>query len=278
VSTGETSSTPAPTGTPTHATPAVTGPVPTTPPTAPTTTSSTTPATAGAPAAGSALTVAAAAGTPIATVQLSRSAATVYPVKDGYRDSVRFDVRGFTADQQPVGVTGTAELKKSGSTVKSWSLNGANTSLTWNGRVGSAVKTGVYTLLVTARSNDGTTHTASTTVQVLSQHLVTRTATAKSKVTAKATTATMPKAVKKALALGRVSLRLRTVATVHGKASLVFASGSAKRSIALRSGTRTTAALAVPKSFSKVTVEHVWKKGTRLRSATAIWSYKALVR
>lgn len=108
------------------------------------------------------------------TVQ--RSLSTVYPVKDGYRDSVVLTVRPTVAGPASAKVTGSAKLTRAGRTAKRWSLRSGVNRLTWNGRVGGAVKPGRYTLTVTAKGPQGAARTVRTAVVVSAKRLVTRTA------------------------------------------------------------------------------------------------------
>lgn len=253
-------------------TPAV--PLPADPPTASPGGSSTTIVAAPAPAV-----TAVPPPTALADIALERSTTTVYPVKDGYRDAVRFSVRTIDGTGAAVTVRGTATLSRAGRTVRTWRLDGKRSLLTWDGRVHGAVRAGVYRLAVTAWSGDGTRRTATTTVRVVADHLRRDAVVVRSTIGASDITAAMPKRLIAAFAKGAVSCRVRTVASVKGPAKLVFSNDGVSRSLRLRNGTHTTPALVVPKGFEQVTIHHRWKRGdVHLKSVQAIWTYYSLVR
>lgn len=113
----------------------------------------------------------------VTKLAVQRSVSTVFPVKDGYRDSVTFTVTPSITGPKSVQVTGTAKLTRAGRTARSWKLHAGVDRLVWNGKVGSAVKPGRYTLTVQAKGPQGGTRTARTTVSVSAKRLVTRIAT-----------------------------------------------------------------------------------------------------
>jgi hypothetical protein len=99
----------------------------------------------------------------------------------------------------------------------------------------------------------------------------------RSNVGAKGVSADIPRKLLKAYGLGDVAVRIRTVATVEGSASLVFSNQGVVRSVALKNGTHTTKALSVPQGFSHVMITHDWAKGAaHLTSLKAIWTYSTL--
>lgn len=106
-----------------------------------------------------------------------RSTSTVYPVKDGYRDSVVFTVTPSIAGPTTAKVTGTAKLTRAGKTVKTWSIHSGVTRLAWNGKAGGVVKAGRYTLTVRAKGPQGSARTVRSSVTVSPKRLVARTAT-----------------------------------------------------------------------------------------------------
>ena len=217
------------------------------------------------------------ASTALADLTVASSSTTVYPAKDGYKDGVTFSVKGLTSAAKGVKVTGTAVLKKGTKVVKTWTISSATSKLTWNGRIGKKVMAGVYTLTVTAKSADGVKRVSSMTVRVSAKHLVTRTVQVKSKDIANRSTAVTPKKVIAALKLGKVTVRVRSVAT-RGKAALVFSGNGSKSVVALKNGTHTTKAVAVPKGLKKVSIGHRWAKGdVTLTSVRAIFRYKKLI-
>jgi hypothetical protein len=215
--------------------------------------------------------------TELAHLSVLRSSNTVYPIKDGYRDSVRFAVRAMNSSGAIIPVVGSAVLTKATTTVETWHIDSTSKVLTWNGRVGKAVETGLYTLKVTAWSPDGSQMTQQSRVRVLSKHLVKHTMTVRSNVGARSVSADIPRTLLKAYSTGAITCRVVTVATVTGPAKLVFSNNGVARSVVLRNGTHTTTALPVPQGFSHVTISHDWSKGAaHLKSLKAIWTYTTL--
>lgn len=215
--------------------------------------------------------------TKLASLSVLRSSNTVYPVKDGYRDSVRFAVRAMNLAGTFVPVVGSAVLTKAGKDVETWHIDGSTQVITWDGRVGDTVRTGLYTLQVSAWSSDGSTLVEQTKVRVLSKHLEKRAMVVRSNVGAKSVAADLPHRLLKAYAAGEVTCRIVTVASVRGPAELVFSSPGVTRSVALKNGSHTTKALPVPQGFSHVTISHDWAKGdAHLKSLKVIWTYYTL--
>jgi hypothetical protein len=215
--------------------------------------------------------------TTLAAIDLRRGSSAVYPVKDGYHDTVRFGINPRNLAGQAVPVEGVAVLTRGGTAVKRWALDGTKTIIDWNGRVRDAVKPGVYRLAVTAWSPDGSMRTASTRVRVEAEHLEKRTMTVRSNVGSASLTASMPKRLLNAYTMGTVKLQVRTDAEVSGRATLIFSNGSRSASLRLRDGVHTSPKMTVPQGFERVTITHRWKPGTvRLKSVKAIWSYSVL--
>jgi hypothetical protein len=214
---------------------------------------------------------------PVAELDLVRSSPAVYPVRDGYRDSVRFAVHALDADGHLVPVSGTAVLSRAGSTVRTWSLAGTTSVLTWDGRVHGRVRTGVYTLRVKAWSADGRHETAVSRVRVVGKQLRHRQMMVRQNVGSRSTTAALPKRVAAAFAVGPVTVRVRTDASVTGPAALTFSNDGVTRSIRLRDGVHVTKPLALFRGFERVAIGHRWAKGAvELRSVKAVWSYSEL--
>lgn len=237
----------------------------------------TAPAESAGTASNSVSTASAASSQQLASLAVMRSSNTVYPVKDGYRDSVRFAVRAINASGAYVPVVGSAVLRRGSATVKSWAIDGSTKLITWNGRVGRSIKAGLYTLTVIAWSADGSRLTERTMVRVLTKHLVRHAMVVRTNVGTKSVSADLPRALLKAYATGVITVRVRTVASVRGPARLVFSNDGVVRGIALRNGTHTTKALPMPQGFSHVTITHDWKKGdAHLTSLKAIWTYSTL--
>lgn len=109
-------------------------------------------------------------------VKVARSVATVYPVKDGYVDSVKLSVSASTSTGKSVAATGSVKITRAGKTVKSWNLKSSKPwSATWNGRVGSKVVPGTYKVAVALKGPQGATKTTSATIKVVGDKLVTKT-------------------------------------------------------------------------------------------------------
>jgi len=209
---------------------------------------------------------------------VKRSVGTVFPAKDGYRDSVLFTVTPTVSGPSSTTVTGTAALTRSGRTAKSWTLHRGTNRLTWTGKAGTRVVPGTYVLTVRAKGPQGAAKTARTSVKVSAKRLVSRTVT----VAQKASTAFtrfrdfdgrprdcfsilqyvkcesaaaqngepyavvvgavpgLPKAVRAGTAYGkpRVRIALRTT-LLHGSADWGYAVGAAETSKRVTHGTST---------------------------------------
>jgi hypothetical protein len=104
-------------------------------------------------------------------VALSRSLSTVYPSKDGYRDTVRFSVTPVLLNPGPFHYTGSIVIKKGTKVVKAFSYSGStSSSVVWNGRVGTKLKSGTYSVAATMTGRGVTAH-ASTSVVVSGKKL-----------------------------------------------------------------------------------------------------------
>jgi hypothetical protein len=114
--------------------------------------------------------------TAVTTVSLGRSITTVYPVKDGYRDSVRFTVTPHTQGVGSVPVTGKASITRKGRTAMTWKLHSGAQHLTWNGKAHGKLVAGIYSLTVTAKGPEGASKTARTTVVVSGKRAIRHTA------------------------------------------------------------------------------------------------------
>lgn len=114
----------------------------------------------------------------VTKVAVSRSLSTVYPVKDGYRDSVVFTVTPtLSAGPASAKVTGTATLTRAGHTAKAWKLHSGVDRLVWNGKDRGAVRPGRYVLTVRAKGAQGAARTVRSSVTVSPKRLVARTTT-----------------------------------------------------------------------------------------------------
>jgi hypothetical protein len=111
-------------------------------------------------------------------LSLARTASSVYPYKDYYRDTVTFTVKPSTSTGSNFGATGTVKITRLGKTVKTWTLTSTGSkTLTWDGKVGGKIVTGTYTVTASIKGPEGSTKTASTTVKVDSGKLVSKTKT-----------------------------------------------------------------------------------------------------
>jgi hypothetical protein len=211
-------------------------------------------------------------GSSLATVTVLRSSQTVYPVADGFQDTVRFAIRATDAIGMFTPVIGTAALTGGGRTVRTWFLDGTSSRISWNGRVGRAIRTGLYTLTVTEYSPDGITRTGRTTVRVHRERRVREVLAMHLDPDRRSIVSRIPAHLLDAYHRGDLELRVRTVAVVNRPAKLRFSNGSITLSTPLRSGTRTTQPFPVRQGFARTTITHGWSKGAaRLTSLTLLW-------
>lgn len=111
----------------------------------------------------------------VTSTKLSASSTTIYPSKDGYRDSTRVSVSTKTTTGSSIAATGTVKVTRSGKTVKSWKLSSTKSwAATWDGRVSGKLVPGVYTVSVSIKGPQGTTKSSSTKVTVKKGKLVTK--------------------------------------------------------------------------------------------------------
>lgn len=123
--------------------------------------------------------------TSVTGVKLTASATSVFPVKDGYRDSVKLTVTPTSSVSGSVPATGTVKITHGGKTVTSWKLTStAKRTFTWGGRNNGSIKPGTYVVTVSIKGPEGTTKTASKSLTVSSKKLVTKTATRQYKASA----------------------------------------------------------------------------------------------
>jgi hypothetical protein len=112
------------------------------------------------------------ATTSVIGLTIARSVPTVYPSLDGFRDSVAFRLRVVTDNpEKALPFTGTVVIKKGTKVVKSIAVRGITVvNAVWNGRVGTKIVTGTYSVTASVTSIDGAAH-ASTTVVVSKKKL-----------------------------------------------------------------------------------------------------------
>jgi hypothetical protein len=109
--------------------------------------------------------------TSIKSVSLSRSVTTVFPKRDGYRDTVTVSINSSTTTGKPVTTSGTAVIKRGTKTAATWKLSSGKTSITWNGLDHGRVVAGTYTLTVSLTGPDGPAKVTTTSISVSAKHL-----------------------------------------------------------------------------------------------------------
>jgi hypothetical protein len=115
----------------------------------------------------------------ITAASVTTSKRTIYPVYDGYLDNTQLQVRIPSSISHSIGLVGSKVTIKRGSrTVLTWNLTTSGThSKTWNGKDGSSVVPGNYTVTVSARGTDGSRYTDSLTIVVSAKSWVSTTLT-----------------------------------------------------------------------------------------------------
>ncbi|BDV30415.1 hypothetical protein [Microbacterium terricola] len=112
----------------------------------------------------------------ITGTKLATSTTTIYPVRDGYRDSVKIAVSSTATNGSTIPATGTVKVTRSGKTVKTYKLTSSKRwTATWDGKVSGKVVPGTYKVSVSIKGPEGATKTASKTVTVKKGNLVTKT-------------------------------------------------------------------------------------------------------
>ncbi|KQX07987.1 MULTISPECIES: hypothetical protein [unclassified Leifsonia] len=112
--------------------------------------------------------------TQITSVAVAKSLSTVYPAKDGYKDTVSITTNAQASPTGTLAVTGTVKVTLNGKTITSWNLTKSSTTkFTWNGLNNKKVVPGTYTITVSEKGPQGATKSASTTVKVSAKKLVT---------------------------------------------------------------------------------------------------------
>ena len=120
--------------------------------------------------------------TAVTAVKLSANYTTVYPKVDSYRDTVKITLTPTTTTGTSFASTGTVKITRNGKTIKTWKLTSSKTqSFSWNGKVGTKIVPGTYTVTASLKGPEGATKTTKTTIKVSSGKLVTKTKTVKYK-------------------------------------------------------------------------------------------------
>jgi hypothetical protein len=110
------------------------------------------------------------AATAVKHISTTRNHTTIYPVKDGYRDSASVKVKTATTTGTTIKVAGAAVLKKGDKIVKTWHwTTSKDHTLTWNGRVAGKVKAGTYTLSIREKGAEGPTVSTKTSINVVAR-------------------------------------------------------------------------------------------------------------
>jgi hypothetical protein len=103
--------------------------------------------------------------TRVKKITVSRQYSTVYPKRDGYRDSVKLTVSTGTTAPVEIAAKGTLTIVKGGTAIKTWKLySSKKTTVTWTPP--KSQKAGTYTIIATLTNPDKSkvTTTASITV------------------------------------------------------------------------------------------------------------------
>ncbi|MGT2427040.1 hypothetical protein [Amnibacterium kyonggiense] len=242
-----------------------------------------TPATSGDPApstgsTGSSGSSGSTPSTPVTLTALSVASewSTVYPAKDGYRDTTVFQLSGTATDGQQHAAGGTLSLQYGSSTVATWPITATNQAIAWNGLQGGRIVPGSYTVTATIGDADGHRASATDRVVVSAKKL----ATASQLLTSKSVSGTHRMAPKPldGLSKGKVTLRITSVASkVKGKQYLVFKHAGRSFKIRILNGRHTSKTVTIPRSFTSYTITHTWKKGAvKISSLKYRYTYKAL--
>jgi len=101
--------------------------------------------------------------TSVKKISVARQYATVFPHRDGYRDSVKLTVSTATTAPVEVAAKGTLSIVRGNTTVKKWTLySSKKTSVTW--KPSKSQKAGTYKVIATLTNPDKTK--VSTTVSL----------------------------------------------------------------------------------------------------------------
>jgi hypothetical protein len=114
--------------------------------------------------------------TAVTAVSASRTNSTVYPSKDGYKDStsITVDIQSSLGGEKNLSLTRGSKVSvtKGSRVVKSWTITSSGTkSFTWDGKDRGRVVPGKYRIVVQANGPEGS-KTASANISVSSKKLV----------------------------------------------------------------------------------------------------------
>ena len=105
--------------------------------------------------------------TAVSSLKISKSESTVFPAKDSYKDSVKITLTPKTTTGKSFASTGKIKIVRNGKTVKSWTLkSSAKKSVTWNGKVGTKIVPGTYTIIAELKGPEGSKKTVKTSVKI----------------------------------------------------------------------------------------------------------------
>lgn len=211
----------------------------------------------------------------VTALRIRAGARTVYPVADGYRDSLVLHIGGDTASGGAQPVTGVVVIKRGATEVERWSISSTDEDLVWNGRVDGKVVPGVYDVTAVVVDATGAVLAATATVAVSGKRLVAASQTVRS--TAVSGFHAMSAKPKAGLTKGRVLLRLTTTARgISGKQYLVFSHRGKHLRVRVPNGTHRTKAVVVPKSFTSYRISHTWKGTAKVSAVVYHYRYKKL--
>ena len=112
------------------------------------------------------------AGTRVTSLVIDRSHTVVYPATDGYRDSVSITVSAKASVPREIGVTGSLTISRKGVRAASWKLTSSSPkTVTWNGRTGSRIVNGTYTVAAIVKGENGPAVTRTSTIVVSKKKL-----------------------------------------------------------------------------------------------------------
>ena len=116
------------------------------------------------------------AATSVTKVAAKPTTPTVYPVKDGYADSVGIAFATNTTIPRDLEVTGVITVSRNGTTVKKWTVTSSKSAtFSWDGRVKGKVVTGTFDIKAAVKGPQGPLVRSATTVKVSKKKLVQKT-------------------------------------------------------------------------------------------------------
>ena len=108
------------------------------------------------------------AATRVKKVSIARQYTTVYPKRDGYRDSVKLTVSTATTVPVAIAAKGTLTIVKGSTTIKTWKLySSKKTTVTW--KPSKSQKAGTYKLVATLTNPDKTKVSTTVSLKVSSK-------------------------------------------------------------------------------------------------------------